>query len=192
MSGSERKETVQGVAPLQKGGVRFPHRELAEVDDRSHPVLRIPRERIERIHLRQGLQAARPAVQLGLGVVCLAAGCVLLVALLWGGSGMAACSIWRWPAGSSALALAGAALTLTALRPGYYLEVRTAKGIEKGAARPGPGAGRDRNFPGGGAEPAGLRDFRPADPLFRAGTGNRGRRTVPTIQGCPPRPDPYI
>ncbi len=131
MSGSERKETVQGVAPLQKGGVRFSDRELAEVDDRSHPVLRIPRERIERIHLRQGLQAARPAVQLGLGVVCLAAGCVLLVALLWGWFRNGGLLQLEMVGGFFFLALAGAALTLTALRRGYYLEVRTAKGIEK-------------------------------------------------------------
>jgi hypothetical protein len=71
---------------VEKGGVRFSNQEIAEVDASNpggRPVLRIPRDRIREIHLRWGIQAARPLVQLILGGGLLAAGCYLQIGMLW-------------------------------------------------------------------------------------------------------------
>lgn len=131
MSDSARKEPAGETVSVQKGGVRFAPQELAEVDDRGHPVLRIPREWIQQIHLRRGLQAARPALQLTLGGLCLAAGCILEVSLLWGWFRDGGLLHLEMVGGFLCLALAGGWLAFTALRRGYYLEVRTERGIEK-------------------------------------------------------------
>jgi hypothetical protein len=131
MNDPKENEAARDAAPLQKGGVRFAVRELAEVDDRSHPVLRIPRERIQRIHLRRGLQAARPALQLALGGVCLVAGVVLELVLLGSWFREGGTLHLEMVGGFLCLALAGGWLTSTALRKGYYLEVQTARGMEK-------------------------------------------------------------
>jgi hypothetical protein len=133
ISGSPDEETGMEPSPqkVEKGSVRFSEREVAEVDDRGHPVLRIPRDRIQALHLRWGLQAARPAVQLGLGVLLTAAGAVLLVALLVGWARQGGVLHLEMVGGFAFLVLAGGWLLTTALRQGYYLEVLTLKGREK-------------------------------------------------------------
>ncbi|HEX3525945.1 MAG TPA: hypothetical protein VH988_02665 [Thermoanaerobaculia bacterium] len=71
----------EAVPVLERGNVRFSHDVLAEVD-RGHPVVRIPKEQIQSIALRKGLQAARPIVQFVLGGFLLGVPLYVFVAIL--------------------------------------------------------------------------------------------------------------
>ena len=115
---------------MEQGGVRFSDKEIAELD-RDRPVLRIPRDRVREIRVERGFQAARPAVQVGLGAAILA-GC------LWWGTG----TIVGWlrdggtlyiefVAAFVTMAVLGGWLALHGLRRGLYLAVHTDSRVEK-------------------------------------------------------------
>lgn len=115
---------------MEKGGVRFSDKEVAELD-RDRAVLRIPRDRVREIRVERGFQAARPGVQVGLGAAILA-GCI------WWGAG----TIVGWlrdggtlyiefVVGFVTMALLGGWLSLHGLRRGLYLAVQTDSGLEK-------------------------------------------------------------
>jgi hypothetical protein len=146
MSGTAPNEVTEGAASVQKGGVRFAAKELAEVDRQSRPVLRIARERIQGIHLRQGMQAARPVLQLAVGSFCLIVGCLLEGGLLWSWFREGGLLHLEMAGGFLCLAALGGWLAATALRRGYYLEVGTARGIEKLRIDRGLTAGEIESF----------------------------------------------
>lgn len=115
---------------MEKGGVRFSDKEVAELD-RDRPVVRIPRDRVREIRLERGLQAARPGVQVGLGAA-------ILVGCLW--SGTATIVGWlrdggvlyiEFVVGFVTMALLGGWLAIHGLRRGLYLAVRTDSRLEK-------------------------------------------------------------
>lgn len=115
---------------MENGGIRFSDKEIAELD-RGRPVLRIPRDRVREIRVEWGFQAARPGVQVGLGVV-------ILVGWLWWGVG----TIVGWlrdggvlyiefVVGFVTMPLLGGWLALHGLRRGLYLAVQTDSLVEK-------------------------------------------------------------
>jgi hypothetical protein len=115
---------------MEKGGVRFSDKEVAELD-RDRPVLRIPRDRVREVHLERGFQAARPMVQTGLGAA------ILIICLVWGTG-----TIGGWlrdggrlyiefVVGFVTMALLGGWLALHGLRRGLYLAVQTDSRLEK-------------------------------------------------------------
>ena len=119
---------------VEKGGVRFSNQEIAEVDvsnPRGRPVLRIPRDRIQEIHLRWGVQASRPLVQLILGGGFLGAACFIQGSMLWEWFRHGGVIHVEVVVGLAVLGLVGGWLLFTALRRGFYLAVRTNSAQEK-------------------------------------------------------------
>jgi hypothetical protein len=119
---------------VEKGGVRFTDQELAEVDGSgpgSRPVLRISRDRIREIHLRWGLQAARPLVQLVLGGGFLGAACYIQAAMLWEWFRNGGVIYVEVIVGFVILGVVGGWLLFTALQRGFYLHVQTNNAKEK-------------------------------------------------------------
>lgn len=119
---------------IEKGGIRFSDQEIAEVDPSrpgGRPVLRIPRDRIREIHLRWGIQAARPLVQLVLGGGFLAAAGYILVTMLWEWFRHGGVIHVEVVAGLVVLGVVGGWLLFTALRRGFYLAVQTNNAREK-------------------------------------------------------------
>ena len=123
-------EPITTVAPLEKGGIRFSETELAEVDQ-GRPVLRVRRERIQHIQLRWGSRAARPLVQVLLGTVFLATGCVIQGLMLWEWLRNGGVIHVEVVVGLAILALMGGWLLFDALKKGYFLEVSTDSRKEK-------------------------------------------------------------
>lgn len=115
---------------MEKAGVRFSDKEIAELD-RNRPVLRIPRDRIREIRLERGFQAARPLVQTVLGgsvlAACLWWGVTMIVNWLRGGGVL----YIEFVVGFVTMALLGAWLVVHALRRGFYLAVQTDSCLEK-------------------------------------------------------------
>jgi hypothetical protein len=124
---------TENVPPVSiaKGGVRFSAEELAEVDDRGHPVLRIPRSRIRQIGLRWGRQAARPLVQLVLGIAFAGGGGFIEIAMILEWLRHGGTLIDLVVVGLAIMTLLGAWLLWTALRRGFYLDVQTDSRAEK-------------------------------------------------------------
>lgn len=119
---------------VEKGGVRFSDKEIAEVDASNpggRPVLRIPRDRIREIHLRWGIQAARPLVQLILGGGFLGGACYIQVSMLWEWFRHGGVIHVKVVAGFVILGFVGGWLLFTALRRGFYLAVQTSTTQEK-------------------------------------------------------------
>jgi nitrogen fixation-related uncharacterized protein len=116
---------------IAKGGVRFSAEELAEVDSRGHPVLRIPRSRIRQVELRWGRQAARPLVQLVLGVAFAGTGGGIEIAMILEWLRHGGTIIDLVVVGLAMMALLGVWLLWTALRRGFYLDVQTDSRAEK-------------------------------------------------------------
>lgn len=124
------------LSAVEKGGVRFSNQEIAEVDvsnPRARPVLRIPRDSIREIHLRWGVQAARPLVQLILGAGFLGVACYIPMRMVWewfrydGVMNQGKAAVWI----VTLLGLLGGWLLFTALRRGFYLAVQTNNAQEK-------------------------------------------------------------
>lgn len=125
---------MPGSNTIEKGGVRFSDKEIAEVDTSNpcgRPVLRIPRDRIQEIHLRWGIQAARPLVQLVLGGGFLAVACFIQLRMLWEWFRHGGTIYVEVVAGLVILGVVGGWLLFTALRRGFYLAVQTSGGQEK-------------------------------------------------------------
>ena len=115
---------------VEAGSVRF-SAERIEALDGGHPVIRVARKEIDQVVLQRGFQAARPLVQAAIGGVLLGVGAWVVVNLLaklffYGG--------WFVPKLEGLLLTlipVGGWLLATALRRGYYLEIRSRKGRDK-------------------------------------------------------------
>jgi len=144
------QEVLIPLVRIAKGGVRFSGDELAEVDSRGHPVLRIPRPRIRQLGLRWGYQAARPLVQLVLGIVFTFGGGGLGIPLVLGVVHGAAFS-FRLAIGLITMAIVGSWLLWTA--PARFLP-RSTDGFPRreDMLRPAAQPGRGRSLPGRGEE----------------------------------------
>jgi hypothetical protein len=125
MEGSAASASV-----IEEGDVRF-SAERIEALDRGHPVIRVARREIDQVALQRGFQAARPLVQLAIGGAFLGVGgsvvVNLLVKLFFEGG-------WVAPKLEGlliALIPVGGWLVVTALRRGYYLDVRSRRGRDK-------------------------------------------------------------
>jgi hypothetical protein len=121
---------TQGAESLEHGGIRFSADLLAELD-RGHPVIRIPREDVQRIALRWGFQAPRPFVQAALGSGLLLAGLYILVKIILELMAHGGDVSGKLLIGLVIVGLLGGWLFSEAFKRGYYLEVRTEKRVEK-------------------------------------------------------------
>lgn len=121
---------VQGSESLEKGGIRFSEKLLAELD-RGRPVVRITRGDVRHIALRWGFQAPRPFVQTVLGAGLLLGGVFILVKIILELRAHGGEISGRLLIGLVIVGLFGGWLLFEAFKRGYYLEVRTEKRAEK-------------------------------------------------------------
>lgn len=115
---------------VEYGDVRFSEQRLDGLDG-GRPVIRILRSDIRSIDLRWGRQAARPLVQIILGLGTILIGVVaaihFVLSIIQGGRlGFLKMDIWL-----SVLIILGVWLFTNALKKGYYLNVSTRRGREK-------------------------------------------------------------
>jgi hypothetical protein len=114
---------------LELGNIRIAKDILSEVD-RGRPIVRVPREDVQRVALRWGFLAPRPAVQALLGIGLLLAGGYFVSNAIQAQTRGGKVGIFLF-AGLVAFTFLGIWLLFEAFRRGYYLEVQTRKVVEK-------------------------------------------------------------